>query len=239
MKLTLIALRTVKYNDRHNILTGYSRECGRVGLLVPAGASREARRRRALLMPLSVAEVVATSPRGGDLLGIADISPVMPQASLTSHPVKALTALFIAEFLGIVLKERQGDDALFAYLVDSIASLEHITAAEDIASFHIAFLMRLARYLGVEPDYSTYREGRVFDIVDGVFRDTPPAHGRFIPASEASALASLSRITPFTAGVYKLSRAQRNTITDMILAYYSIHHAPCSSLTSLGVLRAL
>ncbi len=35
-----IALRMIRYNDRHSILTAYSRQAGRVALLVPAGAGQ-------------------------------------------------------------------------------------------------------------------------------------------------------------------------------------------------------
>ncbi|MDE7154739.1 MAG: recombination protein O N-terminal domain-containing protein, partial [Muribaculaceae bacterium] len=49
-----IILRTVRYNDKSSIVTVYSRELGRMSFVSPAGASREATRRRALLMPLSV-----------------------------------------------------------------------------------------------------------------------------------------------------------------------------------------
>ena len=48
-----IALRMVRYNDRHSILSAYSRQAGRMSLLVPAGPSASARRVRALLMPMA------------------------------------------------------------------------------------------------------------------------------------------------------------------------------------------
>ncbi|MBO4380468.1 MAG: recombination protein O N-terminal domain-containing protein, partial [Muribaculaceae bacterium] len=38
MNLTCIALRTTRYSDRYDILAAYSREIGRVSLLVPAGS---------------------------------------------------------------------------------------------------------------------------------------------------------------------------------------------------------
>ncbi len=50
--LNLIPLRVIPYSDRNSILSAYSRELGRVSFVVPAGAGREARRRRALLMPM-------------------------------------------------------------------------------------------------------------------------------------------------------------------------------------------
>ena len=55
-ELHCIALRTIKYNERHSILSAYSLEVGRVSFLVPAGAGMEATRRRALFLPLGAVE---------------------------------------------------------------------------------------------------------------------------------------------------------------------------------------
>ena len=57
--LNCIALRTVKYSDRNSILSVYTRQHGRMGLLVPAGASKAAARTRALSMPLATFDCVA------------------------------------------------------------------------------------------------------------------------------------------------------------------------------------
>ena len=55
--LRCIALRTTKHSDRHSIVTAWSEQLGRVGLLVSAGNGREDRRRRALMMPLSLIHI--------------------------------------------------------------------------------------------------------------------------------------------------------------------------------------
>ena len=51
-QLDCIALRNVKYNDRNSILTVYTRQHGRLAMLLPASASAESRRLRALCQPL-------------------------------------------------------------------------------------------------------------------------------------------------------------------------------------------
>ena len=58
-QLRCVALRTIKYDDRRSIVSAWSEQLGRVSFIVPDGASREARRRRALLMPLSLFEGVS------------------------------------------------------------------------------------------------------------------------------------------------------------------------------------
>ena len=63
-----IVLRNVRYSDTQTIVTVYSRELGRFSFLSPAGNTREAARRRALLMPLSEVEGVVISKTGRELM---------------------------------------------------------------------------------------------------------------------------------------------------------------------------
>ena len=65
--------------------------------------------------------------------------------------------MFMAELLGTVLTESQEDAALYAFLVDSIERFDSMS--RGVANFHLAFLYRLGRYIGIEPDVSTYAPG--------------------------------------------------------------------------------
>ncbi|MCM1504206.1 MAG: DNA repair protein RecO [Muribaculum sp.] len=232
-----IALRTVKYNDRHNILTVYTRQRGRMSLLIGAGNSREANRRRAVTMPLSLINCIVDLRNDRDIPSIREIRVTRQLSGLHADPAKMAMGMFLSEILGIVLSEGDRDDILYTFLAESIAELSDIR--RGAANFHLAFLYRLGYFLGIQPDTSGYREGRVFDLVDAVFRDAPPLHGRYLEASEAKALVMLSRMTFDNMHLYRYNREQRHRIMSVILDYYSLHYASLSSLNSLEVLRRL
>ena len=233
-----IALHTVKHNDKSNILSVFSLEQGRMALLLPAGTSKEAVRRRALTMPLSIFECVADIRPGREISSIRDVKPLIVATTIHSHPIKITVAIFIAELLGVVLREVQADRPLYIYIQDAIA---HLDNADDTATanFPIAFLYKLGRFLGIEPDISTYAPRRVFDLIDGRFRDTPPLHRRYIEAEEAAAIAMLSRMTWDNLGHFKYNRHQRRRILAAIIEYYALHYASLSSLNSINVLQSL
>ena len=235
--LHCIALRTIKYNEKHSILSVYSLELGRLAFLVPAGNGREANRRRALLMPLSIFECVANIKPNTELHTMRDVKVTMPLHGIHAHPLKGAVALFIADLLNSVLRESQRDDATFAFLNDAILRFDALS--EGIANFHLCFLYRLGRFIGIEPDISTYREGCVFDMQEGCFRTTPPLHKKFLNADDAKVVALLSRITFDNMRFYKFNRNQRNDLLDKILEYYTIHYSSLSQLQSLDVLRCL
>ena len=237
-QLHCIALRTVKYNDRNNILTAFSLEEGRVSLLVAATASREARRRRAITMPLSFFECVADLRPGHRIANISDVKPSLALPGLTGNPVKITVALFLAELLGVVLRESPEDPLLFNYLTFAAQRLD---AADNVetANFPIHFLFRLGRFLGIEPDTSTYRKGRVFDMLDGTFRDSAPLHRKFLDGTDAESVYMLSRMTWDNYGKFRFNRSQRRSILSAIIEYYTVHYTSLNQLNSLDVVREL
>lgn len=236
--LHIIVLRTIRHNDRHNIVTAYSLEAGRVSFLVPAGAGREATRRRALLVPLAPVELVASTQAVSDLMTMQDPSPMVTLHSVTSSPVKASITLFVAEVLAMVLREGPPDELLFNYILHSVETLEGLPSSRA-ANFHISFLISLSRLLGIGPDAGSYRAGMVFDLIDGRFRLTAPMHTRFLSVDRSAVLARLMRMDMTNMHLFRFSRRERNEALDLILEYYSLHYTSLTSLRSLDILREL
>lgn len=231
-----IALRMVRYNDRHSILSAYSRQAGRLALLVPAGPSASARRVRALLMPMAHFECVASITPGREICTFRDLRPVAlpPEGNV----VRASLALFAADLLNTLLREPMSDEILFHYLTTVARRIASpALSPRGAANFPLALLIGLARYLGIEPDWSTYTPGSVLDLVDGIFRMAPPAHGRFISTEEAAAAFTLRRMSPRMAFRFPLNRTQRNRALDLALNYYSLHLPGFSTPQSLDILR--
>lgn len=237
-QLHIIALRTVRHNDKSSILSAYSLEAGRVSFAIPAGAGREASRRRALLMPLGVVECVADIKPGREIHLMSDPRAELPLHGLRGNPVKSAIGVFMAEVLGMVLRDGPPDRILYEYIYRSVLMLDALPPA-GISNFHLCFLYGLGRFIGIEPDVTDYRDGMVFDMIDGRFRMTPPLHRRFLDSSRARAVALLSRMTPANMHRFKMSRAERNELLDGILDYYSIHYTALNGLRSLDVLREL
>ena len=234
----IIVLRTIRYNDRHNILQAYSRQAGPVAFVTPAGNGREASRRRALLQPLALIDCVGQRQAGRDLLLLHEPQAAAPLPSLRTNPLKASVAIFLAEVLGAVLREGAPDPLLFDFLRAAIEALEQ-APARAVANFHLWFLYSLGQQLGIAPDTAGYRPGMVFDMTDGRFRQTPPLHNRYLPQADSAAVAALARMSLRTLPLFSMSRLERNRLLDGILEYYSIHYAALSSLRSLDILRSL
>lgn len=234
--LDCIALRTVRYSDSRNILTAYSRQRGRVTVSIPAGNGRAATRTRALTMPLSVFQCVADVRPDREILQIRDMrgAPV----EFLDGPIRSTLSLFIADLLATLLREPQRDETLYDFIVYMRQQIAGASGTA-LANMHLCFLLRLQHFLGIEPDWSSYTPGSIFDLSDGIFRRSAPLHGRWLPSAEAEAAWKLRRMTPRSARLFAMSRHDRNLLLDRIMQYYHIHFPGTLSISSLEVLRAI
>lgn len=71
--LNCIALRMVRHSDRHNILTAYARQTGRIAFLLPAANTPRALSMRALAAPMSRFDCMAQIRPGRDLFNISEM----------------------------------------------------------------------------------------------------------------------------------------------------------------------
>ena len=235
-----LALRTIRHDDRTSILSAWTAERGRVAISMPAGNGREARRRRALTMPLALFEGVAVSRPGRELLQLRDMRPTDVTASLHSHPVKTAMALFLADVLDSVLRSAAPDGRYSEVLFGAVRALDAVDNPHALANFHLWFLRALATMTGIAPDFGSWRPGAVFDMTEGVFRASAPLRGRWLAPDEACAVRMLGRLTLNNIGRVRLSRSDRRLLLDGILDYYALHGALSGSASrSLEILKTL
>ena len=237
--LNIITLRMVRYSDKSNILLTYSREAGPVSFAIAAGAGREALRRRALLMPLSVNECVANIRPGHELALMSGLQTLFPTTSLHSNSLKLSVGMMLAELLTAILRGAPVDENLFDYIVGGIRALE-LLPANKVANFHLVFIYGLGKMLGIEPDTATFRKNRWLDMRDGVWRDVPAPHSDMLTPSESKTAYLLGKLSYSTMHLLRINHDDRNNILEKMLRYMSIHYTPLAeSLKSPELFRSL
>ncbi len=235
--LHCVALRNIKYNDRHSILSAYSLELGRLSLLIPTGNGKEAIRQRALVTPLSLFECESNIRNGQEIYQIKDIRLSTALPNIRTNPLKGTIAIFIADLLNTVLRESPHDEILFNFISNAIKRLD--STERGTANFHICFLYQLGHFIGIEPDIATYSDGSVFDMLDGTFRKSAPLHKNYLNPKQAKSVAAMSRMTFDNMHLFALNQQQRNELLDGMMNYYTIHYSSLSNLQSVEVLRML
>lgn len=232
-----IVLHTLKYNDTSNIVDIYTRHAGRASFLVKLPRSRKSVVRHVLFQPLSLVEFEADYRPTARLYPIREAKSWYPFRTLPYDPYKSAIALFLAEFLCRALREEAENAPLFAYLDHSIRWLDE--CGQGFANFHLVFLMRLSRFLGLYPNTEDYSEGCFFDMQNACFTLSAPLHGAFLKPEEAARINVLLRMNYETMHLFAMSRGERNRCLTIINDYYRLHLPDFPVLKSLDVLKEL
>lgn len=233
-----IVLHVLKYSDTSHIIEMYTEVSGRISFLVAVPRSRKAAVKSVLFQPLSLIEFEADFRLNTSLYKIKEAKSFYPFSSIPYNPYKSAMALFMAEFLCRAIREEAENRPLFAYLVHSITWLDE--CKEGFANFHLVFLMRLSRFLGLYPNLDDYREGDYFDLLNACFVPLrPQLHASFIQPQDASRLNALMRMNYDTMHLFGMSRGERTRCLTVINEYYRLHLPDFPVLKSLAVLQEL
>ena len=237
-KLTGIVLHSLKYNDTSNIVDIYTEQGGRTSFLVKIPRTRKSGVRSVLFQPLALVELEADVRPTSNLHRIREAKSLYPFRSLPYHPYKSSIAMFLAEFLYRALKEEAPNGPLFAYLTHSIRWLDGCEG-RPFSNFHLVFLMRLSRFLGLYPNVDDYTSGCYFDMLNACFTPLLPKGGTFLKPDEAARIRLLLRMNYETMHLFAMSRAERNRCLTVINDYYRLHLPDFPVLRSLEVLKEL
>lgn len=233
-----IVLHTLKYNDTSIIVDIYTELSGRASFLVAVPRSRKAAVKSVLFQPLSFIEFEADYRPNATLYRVKEAKSFYPFSSIPYDPYKSAMALFLSEFLYRAIREEAENRPLFAYLQHSIIWLDE--CREGFSNFHLVFLMRLSRFLGLYPNLEDYHAGDYFDLLNACFTSIrPQLHSSYINPEDAGRLRQLMRMNYETMHLFGMSRAERTRCLTTINDYYSLHLPDFPVLKSLEVLKEL
>ena len=229
IKTEAIVLHSLKYGEGRIIVDIFSREQGRLSLIVSAPRSERSKIKKQYLQPLTLLMLECDVRPQAQLQKVREATLLTPLPSLFSDAKKLSIGLFVSEFLYHALKGEQRNVPLFDYVRSSIEWLD--AAIGPVANFHLVLLMRMARFLGFYPNMES--EGDYFDLSEGTFgqrRDDRIA---------ATTVRQLMRMDYSTMHLFRLSRQERLQILQTLLRYYELHLPAFPELRSLSVLKEL
>lgn len=230
-----IVLHALKYGEQRIIVDVFTRSDGRMSFIVPVPRSERARIKKQYLQPLTLLLLECDVRPQQQLQKMREASLLTPLPSLFSDAKKLTIGLFVAEFLYHALRDEQQNKLLFDYVRSSIEWLDGATA--NFVNFHLVFLMRMSRFLGFYPNLED--DGEFFDLRGATFCAAPPLHRDFLAEQEASRIRLLMRMDYPTMHLFRLSRAERSRILEILLLYYQLHLPAFPELRSLKVLQEL
>jgi DNA repair protein RecO (recombination protein O) len=132
---------------------------------------------------------------------------------------KSSIALFLNEVVYKCVRHQGADENLFEFVFRSVELLDSL---QQNSIFHLHFLLRLTRNLGFYPELNNLSYP-YFDLKEGCFVNSMPAHPLFLQAPYTNYLVKLLKSNYADAGSISLQAAERRFLLDRILEYYRLH----------------
>ena len=232
-----IIIHSTLYNDKYSIIHVYTELYGRVSYLTARQRKQKTRVSNAHFMPLTIVEMEVEHLKKREIQRIKEMHIYYPLVNIPAHPVKNAMALFLTEILYRILQTTESDPKLFDYLCNSIRFFEILE--QGIANFHLVFLMRLARYLGIFPNAESYTPSSYVDLLNGIFTDQKPSHPHYLNKEESVIFSRMLRMNYENMALYAFSRKERTMIIQHVLDYYRLHSIDFPEIKSLSVMQSL
>lgn len=239
-KIQGIVLRSVKYGDAGLIVDLFTDSYGRRSFMT--SVSRGKSSKGVFWAPLNMVEFDADVHDSKKLPRPKDVRIYNVYRNLRFSLQKSSLVMFIADFLNSALKSEECNIPLYKYIEVSLKWLDEApenTKSNSLANFHLVFLMRIMRFLGIYPNLEGHSESYYFDMCSSCYCASKPYHSHFINPSEASFLPKLFRMNYETMRFFRFTRAQRQYILEVLNIYYRIHVPSFPELKSLQILREL
>ena len=145
--------------------------------------SRKGKLKVAYFQPLMQLEMVATHRNKGSMERLQEVKSTYPYQTLQTNVTKNAVAFFLSEMLVNSIQEEERNQGLFRYME---AAFQWLDTHDQIANFHLYFLLELTKYFGFYPETATGRSA-YFDLQDG----------QYIPQPGVNPMLTGDRIRPF------------------------------------------
>lgn len=230
-----IVLHRTPYSDFCSIVRIYTEEFGPMSYLTASSKGKKSRVPKSLFHPLSVLELEVEHQNLREIQRIKEARNHLSLIDLSANPVKVSISIFLAEFLGRILKEASPNKLLFDFILQSLKILD--LSEKSCANFHLVFMIGLSRFLGFYPNIDGFRKGMFFDLKNGEFALYKPLHPHSLNPDESLVFLLLLRMNYENMGIFRFSGRDRYLIIERILEYYRIHLTDFPEIKSLDILH--
>lgn len=232
-----VVLRCVKYDDKSFVAHLFTASRGHVSFIVNASRGKRSGTNVRLFQPLSFLSFQWDAKPTATLHRMKEARLLFVQQGVPFDPVKRSVAMLLTEFLVYALRSEAANPDLYLYMEHSIRWYD--MAEKGYANFHLVFLLKLARFLGIAPNMEAYDEGDLFDLTNAHFVSCGMSTETMMSSYDARLLFSLGGATYETMDAIPMNGQDRARIVRYLSTYYTLHVANFPSLQSLEILQEL
>lgn len=224
-----IVLRATQYTSSAYILKVYTRHDGVVSVMLRTSKKNN---RQALKEQLSIVEI-SYAPGRAEVIHPKEIQLSIPYKSISHDFDKRAIAIFLGEILSKSIVDASDDEDLYDFIRAALITLDD---SEVYLDFHVWFLWKFARFLGIGP-YLNPDKHPFFDFQEAVSLPYAPIHPNYIEGDLYRALCEVNQ-AKFHHDI-KLSNDLRKQLLNLSCDYYLTHLHGLREIKSLEVIQSL
>jgi len=230
-----IFLHHINYSESSIIARIYTERFGRQSYIVNGIRNKKSGLKKNLFQPLFLLDMEVYQKPGKDLQRLKEARVAIAFDQLPYDIRKSSQAMFLSEVLMQILKEEEPNPDLFDFLFHSACLLD--LKESGVANFHLVFLLKLTRHLGVFPKLEQDATCRFFDLQSSSFKNSEPAHQQFMDVETTVNFRKLFGTEMGETEKLSFTGKQRTVLLSKLLDYYRIHLDLKDELKTLKVLK--
>ncbi len=230
-----IVFKTTDYGESSVVVQVFTENFGLQSYIVNGAKKPKAKIGRNMLQPLHLLDMVVYHKNTGNVQRIKELKNSPQLQSIPYDVIKSGIAIFLNEVLYKAIRQQSEDENLFGFVFSAIEWLDHQT--DNLANFHLLFLIQLTRYLGFYPDSNLAVEADYFDMKNGVFCRYKPDSVLYLSPPHTQNFATLLTCSFENIVQIKLSNDDRRYLIRKLLDYYALHIEGFGSIRSHEVLE--
>lgn len=230
-----IVISSLKYAEADLIVKCFTESHGlKSYLLRNILKSKKGKLRASMFQALTQLEIVANHREKNSLESIREAKTLFPYQTLQTDVYKASMVFFLAEVLRNSIQEEEENRPLYLFLEESFRWLD---GANEIANFHLLFLVKLTRFLGFHP-HNSKENHTYFNLLEGVFQKDE-TNKYCLGETQSALLQSLLEMNFTESSNLKLNQTKRVKFLEILLLYYELHLENFRKPKSLEVLNQI
>ena len=230
-----IVLSSLKYGDTSLIVKCFTLEDGlRSYMIRGVLKSKKGKLKSAYFQPLTQLKIEANHNNKNTLNSIQEAQVINPYEHIYTSIIKQSIVLFLSEILSNIIKEEEKNEVLYKYIETSLIWLD---THDDIANFHLLFLLNLSRFLGFYPDVSEANK-TAFNLLEGRF--TEATYEKLsLTGRELILFKKLLGINFDAISSILYNKNERQIILRSIILYFELHLEGFKKPKSLDILETV
>lgn len=221
LKTRGILLRSIKYSETSLILDVYTREKGLKKYIVSGVRKNKPRLHANLFQVMSILDLVAYDRPDRDLHRLKEAQAAYVYRSIPFEVPRSAVGMFIIEVTRKAIHDAESNPGLYDLLENYLAFLDQ--TSKSIANIHLLFLLQFSGFLGIMPELDYERARPFFDLKEGHFITSAPAHDHYLDEELALLLHQLLECELPVVDQLKMTATQRKQLLNQLLDYYRIH----------------